>query len=339
MTSQIKIIPKHVCIIGGSGFIGTRLCQRLERSGIPFTIVDIRKSYRFPERTKIADVRDVSAIENAVEPGSIIVHLAAEHRDDVVPISKYDEVNTGGTRNVCVVAARKAVNSIIFTSSVAVYGFAELGIAEDGAINPFNDYGRTKYEAEECLRSWQGDMPLDRALSIVRPTVVFGERNRGNVYNLLRQIVSRRFLMVGLGQNRKSLAYVENVAAFLEFSLHLPPGAYTTNYVDKPDFTMNELVTMVLNSLGRAGIIKWRLPVPLALIAGYAFDVYGKIFKIKPTISSIRVKKFCTDSVYSTAAGRLGFEPPIEMVEALEKTIRYEFVEYRHSEEEIFFSE
>ena len=54
-----------------------------------------------------------------------------------------------------------------------------------------------------------------RSLVIVRPAAVFGEGNRGNVYQLLRQIASRRFVMVGSGHNRKSMAYVGNVSALL----------------------------------------------------------------------------------------------------------------------------
>ena len=58
-----------------------------------------------------------------------------------------------------------------------------------------------------------------RTLVIVRPTVVFGEYNRGNVYNLLKQIASRKFIIIGDGNNIKSMAYVQNVYDFLLFSL------------------------------------------------------------------------------------------------------------------------
>ena len=54
-----------------------------------------------------------------------------------------------------------------------------------------------------------------RSLVIIRPTVIFGEGNRGNVYNLFRQIADRRFLMFGDGENKKSMAYVGNVAEFI----------------------------------------------------------------------------------------------------------------------------
>ena len=99
---------------------------------------------------------------------------------------------------------------------MAVYGFAPPGTDETGGIHYFNDYGRTKYLAEEEHRAWLREKPENCAV-IVRPTVIFGEGNRGNVYNLLRQMAGGRFPMVGRGTNRKSMNYVENVAALIEW--------------------------------------------------------------------------------------------------------------------------
>ena len=89
---------------------------------------------------------------------------------------------------------------------MAVYGFAKPGIDEEGLIKPFNAYGRSKFEAEEIFREWQRN---SNELIIIRPTVIFGEGNRGNVYNLFNQIALRRFVMVGNGNNKKSLAYIK----------------------------------------------------------------------------------------------------------------------------------
>ena len=281
-----------IAIIGGSGFIGTRLSLRLSQSEKLFEIVDKAPSGFFHEKVLNADVRLPLSLSFSQEPIALI-NLAAEHRDDVWPLSLYDEVNVDGARNVCDLARAKGANKIIFTSSVAVYGFAHLGTNESGVIAPFNDYGRTKWEAEQVYKHWQAEDPQNRTLVIVRPTVVFGERNRGNVFNLLRQIASGKFVMVGDGLNRKSMAYVENVAAFLEYSLDFKPGVHIYNYIDKPDFTMNTLVAHVNKLLGRPSEIKFRLPFSLGILIGSSFDVVAKITGKKFPISGIRVKKFC----------------------------------------------
>jgi nucleoside-diphosphate-sugar epimerase len=332
-------LNKEICIVGGSGFIGSRLCARFKNSQkIIFNIVDINNSLNYQEKVKIADIRSIDALRLVILNESIIINLAAEHRDDINPKSLYDEVNINGAINICQVAREKNINKIIFTSSVAVYGFAPLGTGELGVIAPFNDYGRTKWAAEQIYKQWQAEDPYKRTLVIVRPTVVFGERNRGNVFNLLRQIASGKFVMVGDGLNRKSMAYVENVAAFLEYSLDFKPGVHIYNYIDKPDFSMNTLVAHVNKLLGSPSRIKFRLPFAFGFLIGSSFDLVAKIIGRKFPISAIRVKKFCANSVYESAIESTGFIPPVPLMDAIEKTVRFEFIE-DHKDEQVFYSE
>lgn len=333
-----------IAIVGGAGFIGTRLGRRLDDSDKKFYIIDKQESSAFPTKTKIADVRDLEKLRGSLEEASVVFNLAAEHRDDVRPKSLYDEVNVGGARNLCKVAEEKGIKRIVFTSSVAVFGFAEAGTDESGDIKPFNDYGRTKAQAEEVFKAWQQAAPDVRSLAIIRPTVVFGEQNRGNVYNLLRQIASGRFVMIGHGRNRKSLAYVENVAAFLDFSLGFGPGIHVYNYVDKhdfdkQDFDMNTLVSVVRKELGHSkGNATPRLPYSLGYGLGLMCDLVAKVSGRSLPISSIRVKKFCSTTQFSTSVDKSGFVPPVALSEALRRTVRYEFLE-NHEHEKLFYSE
>ena len=327
-----------IFVIGGSGFIGTALCSSFRLNSIHFTIVDKVRSNFFPENTRFGDVCSEDDLRSLISANSVIINLAAEHRDDVCPVSLYEQVNVNGASNICQIARNKSINKIIFTSSVAVYGFASPGTSESGAINPFNDYGRTKWEAELVYKKWQAEDPKNRTLVIIRPTVVFGERNRGNVFNLLKQIASGKFVMVGDGLNRKSIAYVENVAAFLEYSLDFKPGLHIYNYIDKPDFTMNSLVGHINKLLGKPSEIKFRLPFSIGILIGSGFDHIAKITGKKFPISVIRVQKFCANSVYKSAAELTGFIPPVTLMDAIEKTVRFEFLE-DHSSEQVFYSE
>lgn len=328
-----------VNVIGGSGFIGTRLVRRLKSNQqLSVQITDKAPSKAHPDLVTLGDVRSVEQLRASIAKESVIVNLVAEHRDDVRPLSLYDEVNVGGAKNICTVAREQSVKTIIFTSTVAVYGFAPIGTDESGKVAPFNDYGRTKYEAEQILKAWQAEAPTQRTLVIVRPTVVFGEQNRGNVYNLLRQIASGKFVMVGSGENRKSMAYVENVAAFIEHAINFKPGVHIYNFIDKPDFTMNSLVANVNRILGRSEKIGFRLPFTLGFLIGKGFDLVAALTGKRFTISSIRVKKFCANSVYNTAIDQTGFVPPVPLEQALAQTVRYEFVE-SHEHEGVFYTE
>ncbi len=326
-------------VIGGSGFIGTRLVRRLQSNEqLTVQITDKSQSQAHPDLVTLGDVRSVEQLRMSIANESVIVNLAAEHRDDVRPLSLYDEVNVGGAKNICTVVRERNVKTIIFTSTVAVYGFAPIGTNESGKIAPFNDYGRTKFEAEQVFKAWQAEAPTERTLVIIRPTVVFGEQNRGNVYNLLRQIASGKFVMVGSGENLKSMAYVENVAAFIEYSMSFKPGVHIYNFIDKPDFTMNTLVGNVNRILGRPDRIGFRLPFSIGYLIGKGFDLVAAITGKRFAISSIRVKKFCANSVYNTAIDKTGFVPPVPLEQALSQTIRYEFVE-SHEHEGVFYTE
>jgi nucleoside-diphosphate-sugar epimerase len=106
-------------VIGGSGFIGTRLVRRLRsKEQLSVQITDKAPSKAHPDLVTLGDVRSVEQLRESIANQSVIVNLAAEHRDDVRPLSLYDEVNVGGARNICAVASEKGVRTIIFTSTV-----------------------------------------------------------------------------------------------------------------------------------------------------------------------------------------------------------------------------
>jgi len=144
--------------------------------------------------------------------------------------------------------------------------------------------------------------------------------------------------MVGGGENRKSMAYVENVAAFIEYSMSFKPGVHIYNFIDKPDFTMNALVGNVNRILGRPERIGFRLPFAVGYLIGKGFDLVAAITGKRFAISSIRVKKFCANSVYNTAMDKTGFVPPVPLKQALSQTVRYELVE-SHEHEGVFYTE
>ena len=331
------MIEEKISIIGGAGFIGTQLCGNFLLSQKRLEILDLVISAKFRECSRICDIRDGDGLKSHIK-GQTVVNLAAVHRDDVTDPNEYYSTNVEGARVLCDACEENGINKIVFTSSVAVYGFAPPGTGEDGAIDPFNEYGRTKALAEDVYREWRDKDPENRSLIIVRPTVVFGEGNRGNVYNLLNQINSGAFAMIGNGKNKKSMAYVENLAAFLVTCIESDEKYAVYNYVDKPDFSMNELVSLVRGKLRGSTSVGIRIPKFIGLMAGYTADVLSKV-GVKLPISSIRVKKFCASSEFSSAKGELdGFEAPYTLQEGLMRTLDAEFIN-PDPNRQVFFTE
>ncbi len=317
--------PKLV-LVGGSGFVGTRLISLLKEQGdYNLLNIDIARSEAHPEITERGDVRRFFSMLQAFGGADTVVLLAAQHRDDVRPLSLYTETNVDGMRNVLAAMSQAKVRRIIFFSSVAVYGLNKPEPDETATPDPANEYGRTKWRAEQLLRKWHERHP-ERSVVVIRPTVIFGEGNRGNVYNLLHQIQSGRFLMVGSGTNPKSMAYVGNVVAFVRHLLEKDePGYHIYNYVDKPDYDMNSLVHLVSETLGKK-IPATHFPKWLGMLGGYCFDAMSFVTRHRFAVSSQRVRKFCSTTQYSSAkAFATGFQPPYSMEEALQQTLRYEF--------------
>ncbi len=316
-----------VSLIGGSGFVGTRLLDLLkEYDNYELKNIDLEHSQFFDDLTVIGDVRDQVQMDELLKGTDLVVLLAAKHRDDVTPVSLYYDTNVGGMRCTLNAMEKNGIKRLVFFSSVAVYGLNKKNPDESHPADPFNHYGKSKLEAELVLQEWHKTHP-EWNIDIVRPTVIFGERNRGNVYNLLKQISSGRFLMVGSGKNVKSMAYVGNVVAFVKFLIdNVKEGYNVYNYIDKPDTDMNALVELVEGVLGKH-IPSTHFPYWMGMLGGYCFDLLSKISGKKLAVSSVRVKKFCAVTQFdSTKALTSGFVPPYTLQEGLTRTLEFEFV-------------
>lgn len=313
----------NVCVIGGSGFVGTHLINDIKKEH-EVTIIDKQQSEAFPELVVKGDIRNEAFLNEKLKDFDLVIHLAAEHKDNVSPTSLYYDVNVGGMKNILEAMDKNGISDIIFTSSVAIYGLNKDNPNEKHPADPFNDYGKSKWEAEQVLADWYKES-AKKSVSVIRPTVIFGEENRGNVYNLFKQIVSGKFLMIGKGENEKSMAYVKNITAFIQYLIANREGYQVFNYADKPDLSTKELISNIEDSLD-VSVPPIRIPYWLGLIGGYSFDLFAKIFGKKLPVSSVRVKKFCATTKFdaSKAHGTL-FKAPYSIYEGLDRTLKYEF--------------
>lgn len=328
-----------IALIGASGFVGTRLLDLLKGSTeYELKNIDLLPSHFFNEITEIGDVRDVEQMKQKLNGADVVVLLAAQHRDDVTPTSLYYDTNVGGMKSTLEAMEYNGIKRLVFFSSVAVYGLNKQNPNEDHQKDPFNHYGKSKWKAEQVVQEWY-KTHNDWNIDIIRPTVIFGERNRGNVYNLLHQISGGKFLMVGKGINKKSMAYVGNIVAFVKYMIdNVKDGYNVFNYIDKPDFTMNELILHIEKVLKKR-IPKTHFPYWMGMCGGYCFDILAKITGEKLPISSVRVKKFCATTEYdATKVGQTDFKAPFTLAEGLARTLEFEFVNPR-KDDIIFKSE
>ncbi len=324
-----------ITTIGGSGFVGSFLIKELKNYKVKN--IDKNPSPFFNNITVNGDIRNLDEIKIPKGTKSVTL-LAAEHRDDVSPTSLYYDVNVQGTKNVLQVMDNVGVKNLIFTSSVAIYGLNKTNPAENHQEDPFNHYGKSKWQAEMVIKEWYESNPEGKSITIIRPTVIFGERNRGNVYNLLKQISSGKFIMVGKGQNKKSMAYVGNIVAFIKDRIEKKEvGFHVFNYVDKPDYSMTELVNLIEDKMN-ISIPKLKIPYWLGMLGGYSLDFLAFITRKKFSISSVRVQKFCATTQFDSNKAHQVFKAPFSLKQGLNMTLDHEFID-KKKDDILFYTE
>ena len=306
-------------LTGGSGFIGTHFSQKLKENiqlNIDIEEPDFHNNYL---NIDILDRKALMDIQINNNNDYCLIHLAAVHFDFQ---KGYFETNVDGTKNILEFVKKNKIKRFVFFSSVAVYGNSENGKDENSDKIPINNYGKSKWEAEKLIRSWHNDNE-DCKVIIVRPAVVYGEFNFGNVFNLIMQIKSKFYAVIGDGDNIKSIAYAKNLVDSVLFSLeNYDSNYFEYNYCDYPQQSTLKLSNIISNNLNFNS--PYKIPLFFTKIISFPIDLLESIFNVDLKFNSMRIKKF-TDSTYfiSDRIRDLGFKPKYSFENSIERTLNW----------------
>ncbi len=276
-------------ILGASGFIGTRLVRRLHTRGEPVRALDI-----LPPRERlpgvdyqVADVRDPLAAGFG-DGASILYNFAAVHRTPGHPDHEYYETNVAGALNATALAEARDIRTIVFTSSISVYGPCEQAVDEASPLRPVSAYGRSKRLAERIHRDWL-DRGEGRRLVTVRPGVVFGPGEVGNYTRLARALKGGYFFFPGRRDTVKSGGYVDELLSTMEFALSRNERSILYNFAYPQPSTTEAIVDILGRIVGRRSR-PLTLPIAPLLAAAMVFEAANAL-GIKNTIHRERVIK------------------------------------------------
>ena len=297
-----------VVLFGGTGFIGTHLAQYLleRRAARKIILADIVPPRDEPWTARLQEGLRTGTVEfirwdvreparEAQLPGStdLVVNLAAIHREPGHTAAEYFETNLRGAENVCEYASAVKCHRIVFTSSIAPYGPSEERKDDRSEAAPETPYGKSKLQAEAIHRAWQKAGP-ERKLLILRPGVVFGAGEGGNVTRLVRSLLKGYFAYTGNWQTRKAGGYVKELCRVVDFALEhqdrTGEAVMLLNFGMDPPPTLEEYVDAIRRV---AGITRKPVSVPrwLLLGASYLIDVVARTFGIRQAVSPVRVRK------------------------------------------------
>jgi len=295
-------------IFGGSGFIGSYYAHLLvkEKKFTKIYLYDLEPisskgiSYRIQLVHSCPEIEEVSGdIRKPItwEPSEkveLIANFAAIHREPGHLDSEYYETNLQGADNVCAWAERVNCRKIVFTSSIAPYGAIEGEVDENSIPCPNSPYGCSKLVAEKIHQSWAERDNNSNQLLIVRPGVVFGPGERGNVSRLIKAVIGRYFIYVGNKNTRKAGIYVKELCEAITWTLKLQHSSnqnvVLANMCTNPAPSMQEYVEAVCSVSCKKRFIP-SMPLFIIVFLAYLLDLISKIFGFTNIFSPVRVKK------------------------------------------------
>lgn len=328
----MKERPETACVLvtGATGFLGRAFIPRLWATGCR-----IRAVYRgeappaAPAGIAWSRIEGLDGGADWTGPLSAgvthLVHLAGlAHRlgTDSVPDSAYEEINHRGTARLAQGAAvLPGFRRFLFVSSIgAVCDRSDEPVTEASHCHPSTPYGRSKLAAEDAVRQALGRNP--DAWCILRPPLLYGPGNPGNMARLASLAASPWPLPFGSIRNRRTFMYVENLADALVVALFHPAAGGKAFCVGDPgEISTSDLIRQLRKADGgRNGVFPFP-PAGLRL-AGRAASALTRLTGLPLPIDVETVDKLCSslpvDSRGFCAACE--WRPPFSTREGLART-------------------
>lgn len=249
----------------------------MHRTGIVEVIGDVRKSITWVPNQRI----------------DLVANFAAVHREPGHDNSEYYECNLLGAENVCSWAERVGCNKIIFSSSIAPYGPSESPKNEMSVPTPETAYGGSKLVAEKIHMTWQVK-DSKRQLLIVRPGVVFGPGEGGNVSRLVKAVNKRYFCYTGNRQTRKAGIYVKELCYAMMWVLESDKAQADRVSLVNMSMSPGPSIQEYVETIGKVAELKLlvpSLPSHILLFIAHVIDSVARPLRVQHPFSPVRLKK------------------------------------------------
>lgn len=258
--------PRRVLVTGADGFVGRALCRALAARGREVLAVT-RSPATIPGAARVLPVGDLVQFHDwspLLEGVEGVAHLAALTHDGTrgANSARFTAVNVEVSRRLAQSARASGVAHFVYLSSIKAAGERSppgRALSGDNMPAPEDDYGRSKLAAERAV----GEIWRDGALIVLRPPLVYGAGQRGNLARLCAHLERGLPLPCASPPNRRSLVQVDNLADALVLALDQTPVGPRCYTLADAHVSGGELIRAVARALG----VEARLwPLPAALL-------------------------------------------------------------------------
>lgn len=323
MTAKLHVVT------GATGLLGSHIAERLvERGEQVRALVRASSDAAFLKQLGVelatGDLRDPASVRAAVDGADVVYHCASKV-GEWGPWSQFQEEIIDAAATVAE-ACRGRAGRLLHVSSITVYGHPKIGgelLGEDAPLGQnlwWRDYYvRAKIAAEEAVR--RSGVPA----TVVRPSWIFGPRDRHTLPRMILAIRSGRFAVVGDGNNLLNVVYAADVAegAILAAN-HADAVGQAYNLSSAGEVTQRKFVDAITESLGLprvGGGYSFRMAFALGLVS----EVIGHLIRIRrpPHVTRYGVSLMGRPTLFSTqkARARLGWQPRVSALEGLRRTL------------------
>lgn len=291
-------------ITGASGFVGNNLTNYFTRFKLSFS------------KLTRSDLDQISSID--LNDCNTIIHLAGKAHDLRADTNAeaYYEVNYKKTKQLYDAFLNSTAEKFIFISSVKAVADTVNGVLlEDVVPNPITDYGKSKLMAEHYIQSCP--LPLGKSYFILRPCMIHGPGNKGNL-NLLYKFIQKGIpYPLASFENKRSFLSVDNLCFVIKELItgDVPFGVY--NVADDESLSTKEVIGILAKSMGKKELL-WNIPVKIVVLLVKIGDL------LKLQINSERLQKLTENYVVSNQKIKtiLHKELPLNVREGLMKTAK-----------------
>jgi len=315
-------------VTGGTGMLGSHVCQRLISDGHEVTALVRATSDRSAlEELGVTFVEgaipgEAEALARALAGQEWVFHCAAMV-DDWADREAMYEVNVTGFRALLDAADRESLKRFVYVSSMAILGMdPQIDLDESAPyVSTGDNYNYTKIEGEKLALTYAKE---GYPIAIVRPPYIYGPRDRQFFPRVTKALKEGIFKYIGDPETPFSLVYAENLAEAMMLAAENPKAIGEVFMItDGAPISRRELVETIADGLGCDRPTK-RVPAWLAKALCPVFEFFGRLQKKTPLLNKFRLKFMATPLTFKIdkAKDMLGYDP-IPTREGLARTIKW----------------
>jgi nucleoside-diphosphate-sugar epimerase len=287
-----------ILLTGSEGFVGGYLRKELERTGHVVYCIDRVEANRKKYFCFDLSNKTLSLAKKLMnESFDLLIHLAAAKGDYNLNYDNFYRDNVTASQNLITLIKVLNIKSVIAYSTVSVYGHNNKIKSEEAELVPNNAYGTTKLESENIFIKWFNLDPIKNKLTILRPSVIYGEYNYANMYNLLEQLNKKFPVSVGNVDYVKSMVAVENIVDITMFCIDRLEGLQIYNCTDKPYPKLKEVIGYI-SEIEEFSSPKIFIPKWFAYLVGLFFEFISFIIRKDLGVTRERIYKFTMPTDY-----------------------------------------